>query len=243
MPSAGKRAADCAAAEVQEVAHQVGWPYPPAGPASAVGPAAARVPRAIRAAEAAAVAAEAAAQATMASQALLAEVQSRTPRTPVKRRGQKEPASSTKHAAGNADAECSAFPAQVVSKKDSEPAEADAQGEAAQQQMACPATAKRKAYSPRGTAGTYQGKRPPKDPERLAQFMKAKAAYDKEKQELRKTTRGPKHRRPTAVQEEYRAWQRTFNRAAAVSSRARLTQAAAEWQTEKARVTAEKHKV
>ena len=74
-PSAGRRAADCAASEVQEVARQVHWLSPLPGAASAAGHTALRVLRAIRAAEAAAAAAEAAAQATMASQALLAAVQ------------------------------------------------------------------------------------------------------------------------------------------------------------------------
>ena len=39
-------------------------------------------------------------------------------------------------------------------------------------------------YSARGTMGTVRGKRPPKDPVKLEKFMKAKAAYAKEKIEL-----------------------------------------------------------
>ena len=81
-PSAGRRAADCAAAEVQEVARQAHWLNPLPDAASAAAHTAPRVPRAARAAEAAAAATEAAVQATMASQALLAAVQSQGPNTP-----------------------------------------------------------------------------------------------------------------------------------------------------------------
>ena len=144
-PSAGRRAADCAASEVQEVARQVHWLSPLPGAASAAGHK--QVPRAIRAAEAAAAAAEAAAQATMASQALLAAVQSQGASTPTKPRKRKEPRTTEKHSVGSAfsaevvrekdahpgehnsdaaiahDATRSAFPAEMVSEKDSHPGE------------------------------------------------------------------------------------------------------------------------
>ena len=57
--------------------------------------------------------------------------------------------------------------------------------------------------------------------------MKAKAIYEAEKAELRKS-QGPKHRRPTPNQEEYRAGQRTFALSTAASSRSLFTEAAAE---------------
>ena len=41
-------------------------------------------------------------------------------------------------------------------------------------------------YTKRGTAGTFQGKRPPKDPCNLEELLKAKAAYKKEKMERKK---------------------------------------------------------
>ena len=97
-PSAGRRIADCAAAEVKAVARQIGWLEPPPGPASAAERPAPRKNRAIRAAEAAAAAAEAAAQATIASQALLAQVQDQGPITPKKPRVRKEATSTEKHA-------------------------------------------------------------------------------------------------------------------------------------------------
>ena len=72
--------------------------------------------------------------------------------------------------------------------------------------------------------------------------MKAKAIYEAEKAELRKS-QGPKHRRPTPIQEEYRAWQRTFARSTAASPRSLLTEAAAEWQKNKAKQVQEKYEL
>ena len=89
-------------------------------------------------------------------------------------------------------------------------------------------------YTKRGTAGTFKGKRPPKDPEKLERFLKAKAAYEKEKMELRKSGKTEKTKRPTPTQEDYRAWQRTYNRAQSASSRESFIRAAAEWQKKKA---------
>ena len=72
--------------------------------------------------------------------------------------------------------------------------------------------------------------------------MKAKAIYEAEKAELRKS-QGPKHRRPTPIQEEYRAWQRTFARSTAASSRSLFTEAATEWQKNKAKQVQEKYEL
>ena len=72
--------------------------------------------------------------------------------------------------------------------------------------------------------------------------MKAKAIYEAEKAKLRKS-KGPKHRRPTPIQEEYRAWQRTFARSKAASSRNHFTEAAAEWQKKKAKHVQEKYEL
>ena len=64
--------------------------------------------------------------------------------------------------------------------------------------------------------------------------MKAKAIYEAEMAELRKS-QGPKHRRPTPNQEEYRAVARTVAaRSTTASSRSQFTEAAAEWQKMKA---------
>ncbi len=95
-------------------------------------------------------------------------------------------------------------------------------------------------YRKRGTAGTLQGKRPPKDPEKLQAFMRAKAAFEKEKAELQaQQTSKKKFRRHTPTQQSYWAWQRTFDRSQSASSRVAFVAAAAEWQTEKARQMAE----
>ena len=65
--------------------------------------------------------------------------------------------------------------------------------------------------------------------------MKGKAIYEAEKAELRKS-QGPKHRRPTPIQKEYRACLRTVARSTAAPSRSLLfTEAAAEWQKMKAK--------
>jgi hypothetical protein len=89
-------------------------------------------------------------------------------------------------------------------------------------------------YNKRGTARTFQGKRPPKDPCKLKEFLKAKAAYEKEKMERNKEHEtATKMRRVTPTQEQYRAWQRTFDRAKASSARVAFVTAAAEWQKQK----------
>ena len=234
-------------------------------PAAASAEAAAAAEEAEAAAEAAAAAAEAAAQATMASQALLAAVQSQGASTPTKPRQRKEPRTTEKHSVGSAfsaevvrekdahpgehnsdaaiahDATRSAFPAEMVREKDSHPGE----------EQSVTATAKEKggtatrAYAPRGTRGTYQGKRPPKNPEKLEKFMKAKAIYEAEMAELRKS-QGPKHRRQTPNQEKYRAWLRTFApnpSAESLPARSLFIEAAAEWQKMKAKQVEEKYEL
>ena len=252
-PSAGRRAADCAAAEVQEVARQVQWLSPSPSAAPAEGHTKPRVPRAIRAAEAAALAAEAAAQATMASQALLVAVQSQGAGTPKKPRKPKEPTSTQKHSAGVHNACGSAFSAGVVHKSEADtdhdvtgsafPAEKlhEEKNSDTHTTTAKGVTATR-SYAARGTKGTFQGKRPPKDPEKLKKFLLAKKIYETEKADLRKS-KAPKHRRPTPIQEEYRAWQRTFARSTAAASRSRFTEAAAEWQKKKAKQVQEKYEL
>jgi hypothetical protein len=61
-------------------------------------------------------------------------------------------------------------------------------------------------YTKRGTAGAFQGKRPPKDPCKLKEFLKAKAAYEKENMERKKENETTiKMRRVTPTQEQYRA--------------------------------------
>ena len=80
----------------------------------------------------------------------------------------------------------------------------------------CEAVTKTRQYAPRGTAGTFKGKRPPKHPVLLKDFLKKKAAYEAEKENLReKKAVGKaksKMRRRTPTQEDYQAWQSTYNR-------------------------------
>jgi hypothetical protein len=91
-------------------------------------------------------------------------------------------------------------------------------------------------YTKRGTAGTFQGKRPPKDPCKLNMLLIAKAAYEKENMEREKENETTtKMRRVTPTQEQYRAWQRTFDRSKASSARVAFVTAAAEWQKQKAK--------
>ena len=68
-------------------------------------------------------------------------------------------------------------------------------------------------YTKRGTAGTFQGKRPPKDPCKLKEFLKkTKAAYEKELMERkRENETATNMQRATPTQEQYRAWQSTFD--------------------------------
>ena len=95
-------------------------------------------------------------------------------------------------------------------------------------------------YTRRGTAGKFQGKRPPKDPCKLKEFLKAKAAYEKEKMERKKKNETTtKMRRVTPTQEQYRAWQRTFDRSKASSARVAFVTVAATWQKQKAKQVAQ----
>lgn len=94
-------------------------------------------------------------------------------------------------------------------------------------------------YAARGTQGTFAGRRPPKNHELLKAFLKDKADYltkKEQEREMKKATK-PK-RRYTPEQQQYQAWQRTFDRSQSSSSRARFATAAAAWQVEKARQVA-----
>ena len=107
----------------------------------------------------------------------------------------------------------------------------------------CEAVKKTRQNAPRGTAGTFEGKRPPKNPVLLKEFIKKKAAYEAEKENLReKKAVGKaksKMRRRTPTQEDYQAWQSTYNRSQSSCSRARLIEAAAEWQKKRANQVAD----
>ena len=62
-------------------------------------------------------------------------------------------------------------------------------------------------YTTRGRAGTFQGKRPPKDPEKLKHFLKAKEVHEMKMMQLRKS-KGVKVRltkRPMPTSEDYHA--------------------------------------
>ena len=93
-------------------------------------------------------------------------------------------------------------------------------------------------YTTRGTAGTFQGKRPPKDPFKLEKFLKAKCAYEKEKMELQRQK--PTIRRVTQTQQSYRAFHRAFDRWGSATTKEHFIAAAAEWQKKKAREVAER---
>ena len=93
-------------------------------------------------------------------------------------------------------------------------------------------------YTTRGTAGTFQGKRPPKDPFKLEKFLKAKYAYEKEKMELQRQKPNT-IRRVTPTQQSYRAFHRAFDRWGSATTKEHFIAAAAEWQKKKAREVAE----
>ena len=94
-------------------------------------------------------------------------------------------------------------------------------------------------YAARGTKGAFAGRRPPKHPVLLAAFLTDKADYlakKEEEREMKKATK-PK-RRYTPEQQQYQAWQRTFDRPQSSGSRLAFVEAAAAWQLEKARQVA-----
>ena len=100
----------------------------------------------------------------------------------------------------------------------------------------------KKNYAPRGSKGTFAGRRPPKNPALLAQFLQDKKEYMdmKEKERLEKhPVKQKQKRRYTPEQENYRAFQRTFDRSTSSSSRVSFIEAAAAWQVEKNRRVAE----
>ena len=99
-------------------------------------------------------------------------------------------------------------------------------------------TAGKRHYTTRGQAGTFQGKRPPKDPVKLEKFLKAKAAYEKEKMELQRQ-KAKTTKRYTPTQQSYQAFQRASNRSQSAGTREHFIAAAAEWQKQKAREVAE----
>ena len=113
-----------------------------------------------------------------------------------------------------------------------------AQEQKASVQRPKPPTSTR-AYAARGSKGTFGGRRPPKNPALLEGFQKARAEYLAQKEADQTQQKKPK-RRYTPEQEKYQAWQRTFDRSSASSSRARFIEAAAAWQVEQARQVAEK---
>lgn len=103
------------------------------------------------------------------------------------------------------------------------------------------ATKPRRQYAARGSQGTFGGKRPPKNPVLLKEFLKKKAAYEAQKESLRMQKDSQKvARRPTPTQESYQAWQRAFDWSSSSSSRSRFIEAAAQWQAQKAQQVAEK---
>ena len=93
-------------------------------------------------------------------------------------------------------------------------------------------------YTTRGSAGTFQGKRPPKDPVKLEKFLKAKAAYEKEKRELERH-KAKNTRRYTPTQKSYQAFHRAFDRSGSARTKEHFVAAAAEWQKQKAREVAD----
>jgi len=98
-------------------------------------------------------------------------------------------------------------------------------------------------YMLRGTAGTFKGKRPPKNAMLLQEFLKKKAAYEAQKEKLREKKAVDKAksklRRRTPTQEDYQAWQRVYDRSQSSCSRARFIEAAAAWQTMRANQVAD----
>jgi hypothetical protein len=92
-------------------------------------------------------------------------------------------------------------------------------------------------YAARGSKGTFGGRRPPKNPALLEGFLKARAVYLAQKEADKAQQKKPK-RRYTPEQEKYQAWQRTFDRSSASSSRVQFIEAAAAWQVEKAKQVA-----
>ena len=255
-PVAGTRSVSHTAAAAVALATQSMWLDPTPGPASAHERKERRVPRVVQAAAAAASAAEAAAQATIVAQALLAEVRCRQPvaMTPRKSRAQRDdPTSSTKVVATRSvraescrEAVCAVQPAtppalgsaflDTAAEPINGSEEISCEMEVVEQDSDKPLTTPRRPYRPRGTMGTFQGKRPPKNPAKLKEFLAAKAGYEKEKNELRATR--TKISRPTQTQEAYRTWQRTFDRSRSATSRVAFAEAAAEWSKERARMTA-----
>ena len=190
----------------------------------------------------AAAAAAAAAQAAQAASNLLSESEG----TPKKTRKGTPAASAKKHAKAKstdtlaaASVEDSSVPCSEKHSNNAEDSSVLCSEHSKDAGVADPK--KTRAYTPRGTAGTFQGKRPPKSPELLKQFLKRKAAWEAEKAALRLNKKGKaKMHRRTPTQEDYQAWQSVYNRSTSACTRARFIEAASEWQKHKAEQVAEK---
>ena len=83
----------------------------------------------------------------------------------------------------------------------------------------------------RGTAGTFKGRRPPKTAVLLQEFLKKKAAYDAEKENLRQKKTVAKAKSKMQRSTPTQAWrQGGYNRSQSSCSLARFIEAAAEWE-------------
>lgn len=93
----------------------------------------------------------------------------------------------------------------------------------------------KKKRAPKGSAGTFQGRRPPKDPKKLAKFLEEKKAWDEGRTE-RLRPRGAPRPRKSANQVNYARHLQEFPVEPGVSSREWMKQAAATWRVVKQRV-------
>ena len=93
----------------------------------------------------------------------------------------------------------------------------------------------KKKRAPKGSAGTFQGRRAPKDPKKLAKFLEEKKAWVEGRTE-RLRPRGEKRPATSAMKKKYADFLREFPVEPGVSSREWMKQAAVAWRDAKQRI-------
>ena len=96
---------------------------------------------------------------------------------------------------------------------------------------AAPQASEKRKYGVRGTCGTFAGRRPPKDTDKLKQFLQHR---DEHKQKMQKTLKGQK-RQATGAQQHYRDFVKAMlPHEMDGSGKDRLVRVAAKWKKQQA---------
>ena len=90
-----------------------------------------------------------------------------------------------------------------------------------------------KTRAKRGTAGTFQGRRPPKDKDKLQKFLDDKRAWEEGRTERLRPRSGPRVVKKSEKQVAYQNFVKHFQCDKALRPRERLIRAAAAWKAQR----------